>query len=83
VVLSEFVAPAVTAALVSGAASYFVSKATARSMVDSARIAADVEREKLAHTRDAWRAALHQNDLDSASRIWREVRSAVLSGELS
>jgi hypothetical protein len=49
--LSDFVAPVVTAAGISGATAYLVARTTARSTIRGASIGADVEREKLAQTR--------------------------------
>jgi hypothetical protein len=56
VLLSDFVAPTVVATGLSSAASFFVARATARSTVRTAEIGAAVERDKLAHTREQFRA---------------------------
>jgi hypothetical protein len=64
VVLSDFVAPTVIAAVIGGGMSYLVAKATAKSTIESAGISAAVEREKLAHSREAWRASRRDKALD-------------------
>ena len=54
--VSDFLAPTVTAAVISAAMSYVVTKRTATSTIESAVINAAVEREKLAHSREEFRA---------------------------
>jgi hypothetical protein len=54
--VTPVVAPVVLAASVSGAISYVVARTTANSVLAGARIGANVEREKLEHTREAWLA---------------------------
>jgi hypothetical protein len=55
-VVADLLTPAAVAAMTGAAVSYRVGQATARSTVESAQISADVEFERLAHERKAWRA---------------------------
>jgi hypothetical protein len=64
VALSDFVAPTVIAAVIGGGMSYLVAKATAKSTIESASISATVEREKLAHSREEWRASRRDKALN-------------------
>jgi hypothetical protein len=69
VVLSDFVAPAVTSAAVSGGTSLVVARLTARSAIGAAEIGAAVERERLAHSRQAWQASRRDRALADVLKL--------------
>jgi len=52
------------AAVISAAMSYAVTRATAKSTIESAAIGADVEREKLAHAREEFQASRRDKALN-------------------
>lgn len=79
--LSDIGASTIVAVVVGGATSYLVAKVTAKSTVESAVIGATVEREKLAHSRETWRASRRDKVLGQV-RTLNEHMEIVASPEI-
>jgi hypothetical protein len=85
VAVSDFVAPTVVATALSAGAAWLVAKATAKSAIKTAEIGASVERDKLAHTREQFRATRRDLALDDLGdldeRMW-SVTNPLVSTEV-